>query len=374
MRGILLLAHAIALAIILSTTTNARAEDSAWVSLLNGKDLRDWTPYFQKLGIRNPDSVYRVSPEGYLHINITVDFNTSGYGHLFYTKRKFSYYLVRSWYRFPTNSYGPNWGQGWNRENNGLMLHSQAPNTMNGKDFPNSIEVQLLGKNNEQNGGEKAKGFKYATTANLCTPGTYVSFKGNDNYTQHCTAAQYPDAWKNTEIPWEDKDGWSDVTVRVLADSLVQHFIHGVKVFEYGKIRLENSNTPVKDGYISVQAEGTSTQFKTLEVLDLVGCMDKNNPAYRTYFVKHDAAACGPVGTRRPEGAIRFDLRAAGGRLEVGGEGARLLEIRRADGGLVKSFPQGEAAVTGHAPGRPGVYVVTVATPQGRAARKMCVF
>lgn len=368
MRGRIFLAACV---IVLSTAA-ARAEDSAWVSLLNGKDLRDWTPYFQKLGIKNPDSVYRVSPEGYLHINITVDYNTTGFGHLFYTKRKFSYYMVRSWYRFPTNSYGPNWGMGWNRENNGLMLHSQDPKTMNGKDFPTSIEVQLLGKNNEQNGGEKTRGFKYATTANMCSPSTFVSFKGNDNYTAHCTAAQYPDAWKNTEIPWEDKDGWSDVTVRVLADSLFQHFIHGVKVFEYTKIRQDNG-TPVKDGYISVQAEGTSTQFKTLEVLDLVGCMDRNNPAYRTYFVKHDAAACGPVGTRRSAEEIRFDLRAAGGRLEVGG-GARLLEIRRADGGLVRSFPEAGTAVAAHAPGGPGVYVVTVATPRGRASRRVCLF
>jgi hypothetical protein len=43
-----------------------------------------------------------------------------------------------------------------------------------------------------------------------------------------CHHANYPAAWKNREIPWEDKEGWSDATVRVLADSLFQHFIHGI--------------------------------------------------------------------------------------------------------------------------------------------------
>jgi hypothetical protein len=351
-----------------------RAEDSAWVSLLNGKNLEGWTPYFQKLGLRNPDSNYRVSPEGYLHIDIKVDYNQSGFGHLFYTKRKFSYYMVRCEYRFPANTYGPNWGMGWNRENNGLMLHSQDPATMNGKDFPTSIEVQLLGKNNEQNGGEKAKGFKYATSANMCSPSTFVAFNGNNNYTTHCTAAQYPDAWKNTEIPWEDPAGWSDVTVRVLADSLVQHFIHGVKVFEYSRIRLDNG-TPLKEGYISVQAEGTSTLFRNLEVLDLVGCMDQSKPAYRSYFVKHDAAACEVVSARPAAGhdglgqGYRAVLRDGGIVLEGLGDFAasahaldgRLLSRRRGPGLLTLPANRGGGVVLVRVDGPDGVRTARIA-------------
>lgn len=344
----------------------ARAEDSAWVSLLNGKDLRDWTPYFQK-GVANPDSTYKVTPEGWLYVDIHVSFNTTGFGHLFYTKRKYAYYMVRADYRFTTAGYGPDWGQGWNMQNNGLMLHSQDPKTMQGKDFPTSIEVQLLGPKNEQNGEQKTNGFKYATTLNLCTPSTFVAYNGNANYTQHCTAASYPAAWKNTEIPWEDKDGWSDATVRVLSDSLVQHFIHGVKVFEYTKLR-EDNGTPLKDGYLSIQAEGTPTQFKTLEILDLEGCMDKTKPAYRTYYVKSNPAACVGTGLKTAVSDPDFSLAREGAALVV--HGGMLAEVRNADGSAV-SFPPG---ATSFRPARAGIYLVTVRSAAGTFTRKAAWF
>lgn len=322
----------------------ASAEDSAWVNMFNGKDLAGWTPYFQKTGLKNTDSTFKYSPEGHLFVDIKVDFGTTGFGHLFYTKRKLSYYLVRAVYRFPANSFGPNWGQGWNRENNGLMVHSQDPATMGGKDFPNSIEVQLLGKNNEQNGGLKSQGFKYAATGNMCSPGTLVAYNGSANYTTHCTAAQYPAAWKNTEIPWEDPAGWSDITVRVLADSLVQHFIHGVKVFEYTRLRLDNG-TPLKEGYLSVQAEGTSTQFKTLQFLDLVGCMDQTKPGYRTYFVKNDPSACNTT-SAKPAAPSAGDYRflARDGGYVVQGPGALTVEVMSLDGSRLETL-RGEGAV-----------------------------
>jgi hypothetical protein len=272
----------------------AGAEDSAWVKIFNGTDLEGWTHYWQHKGISNPANMFHVTPEGYFEVNITENYADVGYGHSFYTKKKLSYYMVRSIYRFPANMYGPGWGQGWNRENNGLMLHSQAPETMNGKDFPESIEVQLLGKNNEQNPGQKSQGFKYATNANLCTPGTYVAYNGVDKYETHCTAAQYPAAWKNTETPFEDPEGWTDVTVRVLSDSLVQHFIHGQKVFEYTKLRKDNGQR-LTEGFLSIQAEGTTTQFRSIEVLELTGCMDQESPSYRSYFVKNDASTCAPA-------------------------------------------------------------------------------
>lgn len=355
-----------AASLILLPAARAAAEDSAWVSLLNGKDLRDWTPYFQKTGIGNPDSSYKVTPEGWLFVDIHVSYNTTGFGHIFYTKRKFSYYMVRAEYRFTSEGYGPDWGMGWNRQNNGLMIHSQDPQTMKGKDFPTSVEVQLLGPKNEQNGDQKAKGFKYATSANLCTPSTFVAWNGNANYTQHCTAAQYPDAWKNTEIPWEDKDGWSDATVRVLADSMMQHYIHGVKVFEYTRIR-EDNGTPLKEGYLSLQAEGTSTQFRKLQVLDLVGCMDKAKSAYRSYFVKNDPAACNTIGiaagaTLPPD----FALAREGSRLVLRGAGLSIAGARRADGSRIAVAP----GATSFSPPGKGVYLVSIRSGGGIAVRK----
>lgn len=51
----------------------------------------------------------------------------------------------------------------------------------------------------------------------------------------------------------------------------------------------------MKDGFISVQAEGSTTQFRKIEVLDLVGCMDKTKPGYKSYFVKSDPTLCNVV-------------------------------------------------------------------------------
>jgi hypothetical protein len=272
--------------------------------------------------------------------------------------------MVRAEYRFTSEGYGPDWGMGWNRQNNGLMVHSQDPKTMKGKDFPTSVEVQLLGPKNEQNADQKSKGFKYATSANLCTPSSFVAWNGNANYTQHCTAAQYPDAWKNTEIPWEDKDGWSDATVRVLADSMMQHYIHGAKVFEYTRIR-EDNGTPLKEGYLSVQAEGTSTQFRKIEILDLVGCMDRTKPAYRSYFVKNDAAACAVLATGRAAVPADFTLARAGRGLEVSGGDAVIVEARGMDGSRTL-LPTGS---TSYSPRSPGVYAVTIRSAAGTFVR-----
>ncbi|MBW8887903.1 MAG: hypothetical protein JF616_09120 [Fibrobacteres bacterium] len=55
------------------------------------------------------------------------------------------------------------------------------------------------------------------------------------------------------------------------------------------------TTTALGSGYISIQMEGTSTEFAKIEVLNLVGCMTKGDTAYRAYFVKNDAQACSGV-------------------------------------------------------------------------------
>src|SRR4051794_13286178 len=85
--------------------SGVRAEDSAWVAIFNHQDLKDWTPYFQK-GTGNPDSSWKVTPEGNLSVNIHLPFAQTGYGHLFYTKKKLSYYMVRASYKFTMDGYG----------------------------------------------------------------------------------------------------------------------------------------------------------------------------------------------------------------------------------------------------------------------------
>ena len=285
------------LGMLLAVAAGARAEDSAWVSILpKTAALEDWTIKFTGKPVgQNPDTTFRLSPEGHLWANNHTAFSRTGFGHIYYTKRKLSYYMVRAEYSFPQENSASGFAA-WTKQNNGLMIHSPDPATVTGE-FPNSIEVQLLGpKNTNESGVVPSATWPVGKTANMCIAGDafYVNYNGNNTYTTHCTPANYPDAWKGTRIPWEGE--WSDVMVRTLADSVVEHYIRGQKVFTSTKIRMKSSGTPVKDGYLAIQAEGTPTLFRKLDILDLEGCMDNTKAAYRTYFVKSKAGACETTG------------------------------------------------------------------------------
>lgn len=204
-------------------------------------------------------------------------------------------------------------------------------------------------------------------TANLCTPQSFVSWKGTADYKAHCTASQYPEAWKKTNIPWDRE--WSDVAVRMLGDSLATHYIRGQAVFEYSKLRLDDG-TSLKEGYIATQAEGTEGMFKSIEVLDLVGCMDAKSPAYRKYFMKSDPAGC--RGASLAETAPAVDLV----RIEPmgnrkfrihGAVGAEVLDMR---GIRIKRIGgNGSVFVSG-----PGLYIIRSAGPAGAFARKLPIY
>ncbi len=362
--------------LLIGISTPRAVEDSAWIKTFNGKDLKGWTPYFELTGLTNTDSTFKFTPEGYLFVDIHLPMATTGFGHLFYTQRKLSYYMIRSVYRFPTATYGyPDWDKTWNMQNNGLMLHSQDPASMKGQKFPNSIEVQLLGKQNNLSAVEIAAGFKYGGTANVCTPGTFIAYNGNPNYTQHCTMSQYPAAWKNTEIPWEDPQGWTDITVRVLSDSLVQHFIHGIKVLEYSKLRHDDGSA-LKDGYLAVQAEGVGTQFKSLEILDLVGCMDATKAAYRTYFVKNDPTACNAsvtiAGSKVSVSEYKFVH--TGSSLQVLGSGILSVEAFNVCGERVAQSKARENGLIDISLHKPAMYMIKITTSHGTVTSKVPCF
>jgi hypothetical protein len=152
------------------------------------------------------------------------------------------------------------------------------------QNFPISIEYQLLGGN----------GYTERTTANLCTPGTNVVI--NDTMrTSHChvsTSKTY------------DGLQWATAEAIVLGDSLIQHIMEGEVVMEYTKPtigggmvvnylpEIKKDGTPLKEGYISIQAESHSTYFKSIELLNLCGCMDKKATNYKSYFVKADNTLC----------------------------------------------------------------------------------
>ena len=354
--------------ITLAAIHSARAEDSAWVSLLNGRNLEGWTPYFSSPKLRNrltnPDSTFKITPEGWLYADVHLPYDSVRVGHLFYTRRKLSYFMVRAVYRYTTRVLGPGWTGADNIQNNGFMIHCAAPAEQT-QDFPPSVEVQLVGPANTFfNRDLVVQGWKYGTSMNLCANGITAHLDGRD-VSSNCHHADYPSAWKNTEIPWEDPEGWSDATVRVLADSLFQHFIHGAKVHEYTRVR--RGGQPLREGYLAVQAEGSSTQFRSIEVLDLVGCMDRSNPAYRAYFVKNDPQACAVTGAAPSLPGYDGSLLSREGRkLVVRGGGISIAEVRRVDGSRLALAPSSRT----FAPDRAGLYLVTLRTPFGTRVRK----
>jgi len=253
----LTLLNAVLLSVLLSFTgdadKNTTAADPKWEQLFNGKDLTGWTPKirYHDLG-DNYNNTFRVE-NGLLEVRYDkYDKFNETYGHLFY-KKPYSHYLIAVEYRFVGEQCKG--GPGWAFRNNGIMIHGQAPETMQkDQDFPNSMEVQLLGGSGKGN----------RPTANLCTPGTQFERDGKI-ITQHCT---------DSKSQTYNGDQWVRVEALVLADSLVIHYVNGEEVMRYEKPQTdpakgEKEGTFLKSGSISLQAESHPTDFRKIEIIDL---------------------------------------------------------------------------------------------------------
>jgi len=262
-------------------------DEKEWIQLFNGKDLKDWTPKFahHDLG-ENFNDTFRVE-EGLLKVRYDKWQNfTDEFGHLFY-KDPFSYYLLAAEYRFVGEQvHTQRTDLAWALRNNGLMIHSPAPQTMmKDQDFPISIEVQLLG--GLSNGRPRS-------TANVCTPGTNIVMNGA-LHTAHCT---------NSKSKTYDGDQWVRVEVLAHGDESIKHIVEGETVLEYSKPQIGGGQasptdpkvkvdgTPLPGGYISIQAETAPIDFRKIELLNLEGCMDPKAANYKTYFVKSAPATC----------------------------------------------------------------------------------
>lgn len=254
-----------------------------WIQLFNGRDLTGWTPKITHHAVgENYKNTFRVV-DGFLTVNYDgYDEFGEQFGHLFY-KDKFSYYRIAVEYRFIGDQVKG--GPGWATRNSGIMVHGQPVATMQkDQDFPISIEVQLL--------GGLGKGPR--TTGNLCTPGTNVERDGK-LFTPHCV---------NSTSPTFDGDQWVRAEVLVKGSESVEHFINGQSVLKYEHPQIGGGNVShfdaavktdgklLEEGSISLQSESHPVQFRKVELLNLVGCMDKKSKSYRDYFLKHDANAC----------------------------------------------------------------------------------
>jgi len=227
---------------------NAQEEKKEnWIQLFNGKDLTGWTPKFKgsDLGVNYKDT-FKVE-DGLLTIDYSKWDKFSGeFGHLYY-KTPYSHYKIRSTYRFVGKQVKG--GPGWANRNNGFMLHCQDPKTIGkNQDFPNSIEVQLLGGLQEG---------KNRGTLNICTPGTHLHWNGK------LTKGHVI----NTGGPTFHGDQWVTVEIEVRGDNF-KHIANGKVVCEYDKTQL-NDGTLLTKGYISIQAETAPIQFKSIELLPL---------------------------------------------------------------------------------------------------------
>jgi hypothetical protein len=260
------------------------ADEEAWISLFNGRDLDDWIVKITKHPVgENYADTFRVE-DGLLTVAYDdyTDFDEQ-FGHLFY-KDPFSHYRLRVEYRF-VGERGPNVAD-WAHRNSGVMLHSQAPDTMPpAQDFPISVEFQFLGGLGDGNP---------RPTGNMCSPGTHVVYEGELDET-HCISSTSPTF---------DGDQWVMAEALVLGGERIVHYVNGEPVIDYGgtiygggvvsghRPDMKPDGEPLTEGYIALQSEGHPIQFRRVELLNLEGCMDTRASNYKSYYTKPDPESC----------------------------------------------------------------------------------
>jgi hypothetical protein len=167
--------------ILCSSTGYAQSDVEEWIELFNGRDLDDWVvkisgyPAGENFAdtFRVEDGLLTVAYDGYQDYE-------DRFGHLFF-RQPFSHYRLRVEYRF-NGEQVPNAPE-WALRNSGAMIHSQDPYTMPaGQDFPISLEAQFLGGLGDGNA---------RPTANMCSPGTHIEYRGRLEET-HCIDSASP--------------------------------------------------------------------------------------------------------------------------------------------------------------------------------------
>lgn len=277
-------------------TKNEKAEKSPeeWVSLFNGKDLSGWDIKIKdhplnenyKNTFRIEDSMLRVSYSDYERFD-------NQFGHLF-TQTPYSYYKLKLQYRFVGDHVAD--APIWSDRNSGVMLHSQSAKSMDlHQDFPVSLEFQFLCGNGKDT----------VPTGSVCTPGTFISYNGKV-YTGHIMRSNSKTYLKNE---------WISGEAEVYGDSLIRHIINGDTVLTYTKptigegfvsnthtwtfanitdstLWINKAGTPLKEGYIALQAESQPVDFRRIELLNLVGCTDPKAKNYKDYYIKSANSQC----------------------------------------------------------------------------------
>jgi hypothetical protein len=258
MRRLLLALPAVA---FIAAAVPAQAEEG-WTPLFNGRDLSGWTPKINhhRLGANAHDTF--VAEGGVLHVRYDkYPKFYDEFAHLFY-KAPFSSYRLRLDYRFVGQD-TPG-GPPWSKRNSGVMIHSQAPETIGlDQPFPISVEVQML----------NGEGAETRTTGNICTPGTRIEQNGA-LILQHCV--------KSTSRNYSGEN-WVHMEIEVHGARAVAATVDGVEVVRFEKPQLDPTDLRAMEvylkrgggdllldgGYIALQGEGHPIDFRNIEILKL---------------------------------------------------------------------------------------------------------
>lgn len=266
--------------IVLGCSPSQDDYEDNWIDLFNGKDLDDWKikiagyPLDENFGktFRVEDSLLKVSYENYN------DSLKERYGHIFY-KDKFSAYLLVAEYRFYGRQVAD--GEEWAFMNNGLMLHSQSPESMGlDQDYPISLECQILGSQDTIT----------RPNANVCSPGTNIEMNG-DLITQHCI---------ESDADPSPGGEWTHIEALVLGDSIIKHIVGTDTVLKYEKPTigggmvhnydqdLKKDGKPLKSGYIALQSESHPTEFRKVKLFNLEPYMNNREELDRALeYLRH---------------------------------------------------------------------------------------
>lgn len=260
------------LALIFSVYTDPAEDKEEWIELFNGENLDGWDIKISGYELNdNYGDTFRVE-DGLLKIRYDqYEYFDGQIGHIFY-EEPFSHYRLIVEYRFVGEQLegGPDWGF----KNNGIMFHSQSAESMaHDQWFPTSVEMQLLGGDGEE---ERPNG-------NIFTPDTHVVVEGELRGVENNLI--------EADGPTFHGDQWVTAEVVVYGDSLAQHYLNGDLVIEYTDLQLEDG-TPLESGYIALQAETHPTDFRSVRILNLTGCMDQDAANYKSYYVESDPASC----------------------------------------------------------------------------------
>jgi len=88
----------------------------------------------------------------------------------------------------------------------------------------------------------------------------------------------------------------------VLSSERITHSVEGKPLLTYSKPQLggeamspefeKRAGEILSEGYIALQAESHPTEFRKVELLNLVGCMDKKASNFKPCYVKADNTSC----------------------------------------------------------------------------------